>query len=418
MKVGRGTATWARRGVLAVVLLGAAVTPGRAASQSTTSHCAGFRCQASGSILWTKELTGSWLAADGVAGTVPADGEAYVASAADLAVLGNGTTVTGYRARTGDLLWQVSLSGLPAGAAIISMRAWPGIVAAGVTVPSSSGPGERMEVMLAAATGRQIRMYPAAYYGGAVQASPARTVIVGAGAVTCYANGSGRVLWRQPTGSAAQDWEVSGGSLYLAVTAGGYLSASPVTALRRIDLSTGAEHLIRPPAGPFTGTLAGIVGGVALFSSGNGLQAYSLLTGTLMWHRLSAVLELVDQSQSAAYIATGNLLYELDLATGKTRGHPARAVSAGLYAVRAGVGLGLDQDGLGDAWGYDMATRKIIWTSAALPWPHFFADLTGLGGSTGMADTVTLLTTCAAVGGGKRNGAAPCLRPELAAIRF
>jgi hypothetical protein len=66
-----------------------------------------------------------------------------------------------------------------------------------------------------------------------------------------------------------------------------------------------------------------------------------------------------------------------------------------------------------------MATRKVVWTSPALPWPHFFADLTGLGGSAGAGSVVTLLTTCAAEGtpaaGG---GAATCLRPELAAIRY
>jgi outer membrane protein assembly factor BamB len=400
-----------------VVLLGATVIPVRAASQSA-SHCVGYRCQASGSILWTRRLAGSWLAANGVAGTVPASGEAFVASAGDLAVLADGTTVTGYDARTGDPLWQTSLSGLPLDSAVMSLRAWPGIVAAGVSVPLASGGDRRVEVMLAAATGSQLRTYQAAYYGGAVQADQARTVVVGTGAVTSYANDSGRVVWRQSTGSPAQDWIVSAGNLYMTETAGGYLSASPVTGLRSIDLRTGATRIIRPPGGPYTGTLAGIVGDVALFSSGNGLRGYSLQTGKLMWHRFAAVLELVDQSRSAAYIASGSALSALDVTTGATKGRPAKAVSAGLYAVRDGIGLGLDQDALGDAWGYGMYSRRIVWTSGSLPWPHYFADLTGLGGSTGTDSPITLLTTCASVGNATSNGAAPCLRPELVAVRF
>jgi len=52
-------------------------------------------------------------------------------------------------------------------------------------------------------TGRQVRAYPAAQFGGAVAASPSTTVVVGPHAVTSYATGSGAVRWSRPTGPPA-----------------------------------------------------------------------------------------------------------------------------------------------------------------------------------------------------------------------
>ena len=51
--------------------------------------------------------------------------------------------------------------------------------------------------------------------------------------------------------------------------------------------------------------------------------------------------------------------------------------SAGLYAVRDGVALGLDQGPNGDAWGYDIGAQRVILTAAGLGWPHYFVDLSG-----------------------------------------
>jgi outer membrane protein assembly factor BamB len=409
----RDSATWTRRGLLAVVLLGAAIIPGRASSQ-TAAHCGGSRCIGSGSVLWSTRLTGAWVAEPGVTGTVPADGEAYAASAGRLAVLGAGTTVTGYDARTGHLSWRSALTGLSPGAAIISVRAWPAIIAVGVSAPAGQSGESRVEVILSAVTGRQIRSFPAAYYGGAVWASRTSTVIVGRHGVRGYANSTGRLLWQRGTGTAAQTWTVSGLDLYMAETAGGYLVSGPVTAIRQINLATGAEHVTHL-GGRFAGTLSAVVDGVVLLTGGSELRGYSIRTGELRWQRSAAALELVDPGKSIAYIAAGNSLFALRLSTGDLLGRPAQSVAAGLYAIRNGVALGLDQGALGVAWGYDMTTRRVVWTSAALPWPHFFADSSGLGGSAGQDSAVTLLATCAAEGGGVP---AVCQRPELAAIRY
>jgi len=412
LRVSRGTAAWARRGVLAVVLLGAAVIPGRASSQAT-SHCPGSGCMRAGSVLWTRQLPGSWVAEPGVVGTVPAVGEAYAASAGNIAVVGYGTSVLGYQTLTGRVSWQAELSWLPVGSAIVGVRAWPAVVAVGVSVPDGSAGQDRTEIILSAATGVQIRSYPAAYYGGAAWASRSRAAIVGARAVTGYANSSGRAVWQRATGTA-QTWVVSGLYLYMPVTGGGSLLSGEVTGLRRIDLTTGAERVIGLRRA-FSGSLTAVVGGVALISGGDGLRGYDVGSGRMLWQRLGAVVEFVDQGQNAAYIATGNSLTELDTTTGRTTGRPAPAVASGLYAIRNGVALGLDQNSLGDAWGYDMATRKVVWSSPALPYPHFFVDPSGLGGSAGLGSPVALLATCAQVGNGTP---AACLRPELVAIKY
>ena len=121
-----------------------------------------------------------------------------------LAVIGFGTTVQAYQASTGTPLWVSSVAGFGAGAQIVSVRSWPKVITAGVTM-TGRAPGSastRREVVLSAASGRLIRSYPAAGYGGAVSADAARTVIVGGTAVTCYSNRTGAVIWSRPTGAA------------------------------------------------------------------------------------------------------------------------------------------------------------------------------------------------------------------------
>jgi hypothetical protein len=400
------------------VLIGAAIIPSRAGGV-TPRRCSSSPCKASGSVLWTAQLSGSWVAEDGVSGTVPAAGQAFAASAGGMAVLGYGTTVSGYEATTGRRIWQNTLTRFPLGAAIVSIRAWPAVVAVGLSVPEGLSGSARDEVILSAATGRALRTFPSAGYGGAVLADAERTVIVGAQRVTSYSTATGRVIWRLPTGPVGQAWAVAGRSIYVTESRGGYVSSSPVTGLRVIDLRSGAERLIRPGNGAFSGTLAGVVGDVVLFSGSGGLWGYSTRTGELRWHHDAAVLELVDAGTQTAYVATGTTLTALSTVTGAPEGSPSPSISAGLYAVRDGVALGLDQNNFGDAWGYDMATRKVVWTSAALPWPHFFADLTELGGSAAADRAVTLLTSCAQTGSSPGNAApAPCLRPELDAIKY
>jgi hypothetical protein len=401
------------------------VIPGRASSLASR-HCLGSRCASAGSILWTHRLPGSWVAENGVTGTVPASGDAYVAANANLVVLGDGTLVAAYHAGTGESAWDTVLTGFGPGAAITSVRAWPLEVAVGVEVPAASGGQSWYQVTFSAATGAQLRSYPSAQLGGAVWAGRSTTVIVGASAVTSYDSATGRVLWRRFTGRVAQAWKVSGHYLYVEVTVGGDLSSSPVTALRRIDLETGTERAVRPPGRAFAGTLAGVTGGVALFAGADGLTGYSAQSGRLLWPvsarlRRPGTLELIDSSTQTAYVSSGGTLIGLNARTGLAVSGPVPALSASLYAITGGVALGLDQaqGGLGEAWGYDVMSHRVVWTSAALPWPHFFVDATGLGGSVSSPRGITLLTTCAAQGSASgNNAAAPCLRPELAAIKY
>lgn len=405
---------WARRAVLVVVLVGAVVIPSRASSQQA-QHCAGPRCRAAGSILWTAGLPGAWLAETGVTGTVPAADAAYAAMGGGVAVVASGLTVTAFQLSTGARVWQTVLTGLPPGSGIVGVRAFPGVVAVGVQPPPGQSP-ERDEVIVSAATGHQIRAYPAAAYGGAIAASTVSTVVVGSGAVTAYANATGRVLWSRATGPPGQTWRVSDRHVFLAQPG----SPADVLAVRRISLANGSEKVLRPgPHEAFPGSLTAVVDGVLLFSASSGVAAYGGETGGLLWRRAGAVLELADPAAGTAYLASGSALEEVGVLSDAAAGHAPLSVAASLYWVASGVALGLDQDALGDAWGYDLASHRVLWTSAALPWPHFFADLSGLGGSASPGSDTVLLAMCARVGAKTATAPGPvCLRPELAAVRL
>jgi hypothetical protein len=106
---------------------------------------------------------------------------------------------------------------------------------------------------------------------------------------------------------------------------------------------------------------------------------------------------------------------------------PSSAVSAGaaLYVVRDGVALGLDSGASGDAWAYDVAAGRVTWTSGSLPWPHYFSDLSGLGGSaavSGDGDVVViaacpqLSSSSSPAASSSASPAAACADPELVAF--
>jgi outer membrane protein assembly factor BamB len=409
---------WARRGILAAVLVGAALVPGRAGSV-TAARCVGQHCvRHTGKIRWTRQLPGSWTTQGGALGTVLSQGQAYAAVGGGVAAVGFGSTVTAYRLTSGQPLWTTGLVGFRAGSAVVSVRAWTGVLTVGVSSPAVHGrAGRRHEVVLSAATGQRIQTYPAAVYGGAVLADETRTVIVGTGAVTSYANASGHAVWRRPTGAVAQAWRAAGGELFVTVAKGGYLGASPVTALRRIDLTSGRQQILRPANGSFAGALSSATGGAVLFSGSAGLTAYSGTDGRLLWQRPGVVPEVADTARQTLYVASGKALIGLNPATNKVVTRSATPGAAGLYAVSDGVALGLDEGALGDAWGYNLARKRVIWTAKAIPWPHFFVDLSGIGGSVGPAGRTVVLASCPQVGVAQVSGGAPpCLRPELVAL--
>ncbi len=408
---------WTRRGLLAAVLIGAALIPGYA-SGSGSRPCAAPRCGHAGTVRWIRPLSGSWIAVGGVIGTVPAAGQAYVSAGPQVAAIGYGTNVYGFDVRTGRRLWATALAGFPAGAAIVSVRSWTGVVTAGVAFPGSGSSGTaRDEVVLSAQSGQEIHGYPAASYGGAVAADVTHTVIVGNSSVTSYDNASGRVVWSRPTGRVPQAWRLDGHYLYVTVAAGGYLGSAPVTGLHRINLDTGAERTVRPPGGSFDGSLSGAFDGAALFSNTDGVTAYSETTGRLLWRRAGVVPESEDPVRQALYVSSGGGLTGLNPLTGSNIPGASVPDSSGVYGVRNGVALGLDQGAGGDAWGYNIGQRHVIWTTPSLPWPHYFVDLSGIGGSAGPFNGTILLSACARVGPAAKPGSGQaCLRPELIAI--
>jgi hypothetical protein len=403
------------------MLVGATLIPGYA-SGSAPPPCAARRCAPQGAVSWIRPLAGSWVAEGGIVGTVPASGQAYVSAGPQVAAVGYGMNVYAFAVAAGRPVWTAPLGGFPAGASIVSVRSWQRVVTVGVDFTDpASGETARDEVVLSAQTGQRLRSYPATAYGGAVAADRARTVIVGNTSVTAYDNASGRALWSRPTGPVPQAWRVDGPSLLVTVAAGGYLDTAPVTALRRINLTTGAERLIRPPHGSFDGTLSAAVDGVALFSGSAGLSAYSEATGQLLWRRPGALPQGEDLVRKILYVSGGAGVTGLDPRTGAVAGRASIPAATSFYGVRNGVALGLDQGSGGDAWGYDVAQRRVVWTTQALPWPHYFVDLSGIGGSADPSGGTILLAACAAVGGTVNAGTAAgsgqlCLKPELVAI--
>jgi PQQ-like domain len=397
-----------RRWVLAAVLVGVALVPypvTGATGAPPAAACRGGGCRPGAvpsMVRWTAPLPGAWVAAPGLTGTVPSSGLAYAAVGGGVAVVGAGLTVYAYSAATGALEWQDELAGFPAGAAIVSMRAWPGEVTAGVSYRPAGRAPQRTEVVIATAdgpaAGTVTGRYPAGTFGGAVAGSRMYTVVVGVTAVTSYDNATGHVRWRRPTGPVAQAWRTDGNWLYMAESAGGFVDSSPVTALRRIDLTTGAELVVRPLEGPsFTGTLSTAFDGVVLFSSAAGVTAYSGTTGVRLWSARGAVPEGTDLRPRRVYLTEGTSLVGVDPQTGRvgaTASGSAANGTAGVYVVRNGVALGLDQGGNGDAWGLDLAVERITLAAAGLPWPHYFVDLGGVGGSADPAGNLVVIAAC------------------------
>jgi len=395
-----------RRWVLALVLVGMALVPYPAQSAASGPPAPACRsgCRSGvvpSMVAWARPLPGSWDVVSGLTGTVPAAGLAYVSVGHGVAALGIGLTVYGYSARTGVPLWSQALTGFPAAAAIVSVRTWPGEVTAGVSY-SRAGHLQRTEVVISAVSGALTGRYPAAPFGGAVGGSAQYTVIAGTAAVTSYDNATGRIRWQRATGPVEQTWRTDGSSLYVAKSAGGFLGSAPVTALRRIDLASGAEYLVQPLEGlSFPGTLSAAFDGVVLFSSAGGVTAYNGTTGAWLWFTRGAVPEGTDPRRNRIYLTEGSDLVGVNPLTGRvtaTASGSAVNGSGGLYVVRGGVALGLDQGAGGDAWGYDVSAQRVTLAAPGLPWPHYFVDPDGVGGSADPASNTVVIAACTQLG--------------------
>jgi len=413
-----------RRWALVLVLLGVALLPYPSLGAVSGAPAAACRsgCRAGSvpsMIKWTQPLSGSWQVLPGLTGTVPASGLAYASVGYGVAAVGAGLTVSGYSAKTGAPLWEQALTGFPAGAAIVSVRTWPGEVTAGVSYPSA-GYLERTEVVISGSTGIESGRYPAGMFGGAVGGSSQYTVIVGPTAVTSYDNATGRVRWRLTTGQVPQAWRTDDGMLYVAGSAGGFLGSAPVTALRQINLATGAQVLVRPLEGlSFTGTFSAAFDGVVLFSTAGGVTAYSGTTGAWLWSVGGAVPEGTDPREERFYLTRQSSLIAVNPLTGQvtaTASGSAVNGSAGLYAVRDGVALGLDEGASGDAWGYNLGAQRVTLAAAGLPWPHYFVDLSGVGGSADPASDLVVIAACAQLAPSSPASASPSATPSSSAV--
>jgi hypothetical protein len=397
-----------RRWTLVLVLLGVALLPYPALTAASGTLAAACRsgCRAGSvpsMIKWIRPLPGSWQVVPGLTGTVPAAGLAYVSVGYGLAAIGAGLTVSGYSDQTGAPLWTQTLTGFPAGAAIVSVRTWPGEVTAGVSYTAAGHP-QRTEVVIAGPTGLPSGRYPAAIFGGAVWASAQSTVIIG------------HVRWRVSTGPVQQAWRADDGTLYLAESPGGFLASAPATALRLINMATGADSVVRPiQSASFPGTFSVAFDGTVLFSSARGVTAYSGTTGTWLWTIAGAVAEGTDPRRDRIYLAKEANLIAVNPLTGRvtaTASGSAVDGSAGLYTVRDGVALGLDQGPGGDAWGYDLAAQRVILAAAGLPWPHYFVDLSCIGGSADPASNLVVIAACARLGPSTSGSASPPVTPS------
>jgi hypothetical protein len=397
--------------VLAAVLIGVALVPypGTGATGAPPAAACRAACRPGAvpsMVRWTASLPGAWMAAPGMTGTVPSSGLAYAAVGGGVAAVGAGLTVSAYSATAGDLEWQDKLTGFPAGAAIVSVRAWPGEVTAGVSYRPAGRPAQRTEVVISTAgspsagpaPGTVTGRYPAGTFGGAAAGRQKYTVIVGATAITSYDNATGHVRWQRPTGPVAQAWRTDGNWLYMTESAGGFVDSAPVTALRRIDLSTGAEMVVRPLEGlSFAGALSTAFDGVVLFSSPAGVIAYSGATGVRLWSARGAVPEGTDLHPRRVYLTEGANLVGADPQTGRVEATASGSAvngAAGVYVVRNGVALGLDQGGNGDAWGFNLAAERVTLAASGLPWPHYFVDLGGVGGSADPSGNLVVIAAC------------------------
>jgi hypothetical protein len=140
----------------------------------------------------------------------------------------------------------------------------------------------------------------------------------------------------------------------------------------------------------------------------------------LTGQRPGAVVEGVDPVLGVLYADVRGTLTAIDPVTGRDEPGARAAIPAGVYSVRAGVALGLDQGAGGSAWGYSIAKRHVVWAAKSLPWPHFFATPANLGG-VGSGSEVALLVTCGATGAAVRgtvisSGGRTCLRPRFVAV--
>ena len=129
--------------------------------------------------------------------------------------------------------------------------------------------------------------------------------------------------------------------------------------------------------------------------------------------------EGTDPREERFYLTRQSSLIAVNPLTGQvTAAASGSAVdgSAGLYAVRDGVALGLDQGASGDAWGYNIGAQRVTLAAAGLPWPHYFVDPSGVGGSADPASDLVVIAACAQLAPSSAVSASPSATPSGSAV--
>ena len=80
------------------------------------------------------------------------------------------------------------------------------------------------------------------------------------------------------------------------------------------------------------------------------------------------------------------------------------------------MALGLDQGASGDAWGYNIGAQRVTLAAAGLPWPHYFVDLSGVGGSVDPASDLVVIAACAQLAPSSPVSASPSATPTSSAV--
>jgi hypothetical protein len=130
------------------------------------------------------------------------------------------------------------------------------------------------------------------------------------------------------------------------------------------------------------------------------VTAYSGVTGIKLWSVPGTVPEGGDPEQNEIYLARGSTLLQVSPATGRI-GAQTPTRNGGMFVVRDGFALGLDLGANGGAWGYDIADGQVALSASApqgLGWPHYFADLSGVGGSADPDGDLVIIAACAQAG--------------------
>ncbi len=171
-----------------------------------------------------------------------------------------------------------------------------------------------------------------------------------------------------------------------------------------------------PVGSPFSGSLALAADGAVLFASPERVTAYSGSTGGVLWTLPGMAPEGSDPVAGLVYLTSaGGTLAGVDPVTGRVRATvrgTALPSPGSVYVVRDGTALGLAGGADGSAWGYSVTAGRVTWDSAPLPWPHFFADLSGLGGSAAASGGTVVVTECPHPDAATRQ----CSDPKLAAF--